>query len=135
MRNDTAPNGVPSQIAKLQEALAEVRKVYPRMELGQLDLLLTIALHPGLTGSAIVGKMGSNVARSGFYKTLSALGSEQARGSQEGRTTGLGLIARVQDPDGGRVQLLELSPAGETLMMRIASILSCEKEANRDVLP
>lgn len=135
MRNNTAPEGKPSPIAKLQEALAEVRKIYPRMELGQLDLLLTIALHPGLTGSAIVGKMGVHVARSGFYKTLGALGSEQARGSQEGRTIGLGLIERVQDPGGGRVHLLKLSSEGETLMSRIASILSCENEANRDAVP
>ena len=128
-KNDMGSLAVLLRVSRFQEALAEVRAIYPRMELGQLDLLLTIALHPGAAGAELLEMMEGRLSLSGFYKTLSALSNEQPNGSIEGRVTGLSLITRVPDPDDKRISLLMLTPKGEELMERIAKLISgAEKE-------
>lgn len=114
-------------MSRFQEALAEVRTIYPRMELGQLDLLLTIALHPGAAGGELLDMMEGKLSRSGFFKTLSALSDEQPRGAVEGRVTGLGLVTRVPDPEDRRISLVMLTQKGTELMARVAKLLGGEE--------
>lgn len=123
-KNDMRTLAVQLQISSFQQALAEVREVYPRMELGQLDLLLTIALHPGATGGELLAMMKGKLSRSGFYKTLAALSDDQPNGAVEGRVTGLGLVTRSEDPGDRRHSRVTLTPKGASVMARIADHLA-----------
>lgn len=112
------------RLAGFQAAVQEIRKVYPRMEMGQLDLLLTIALKPGIRGADLLAQAGGDLTKSGMYKTLQALSDERSPGEVEGRVTGLDLLTRLPDPTDRRAYLLSPTQRGLSLMRTLASKLA-----------
>lgn len=116
------PLEVKRRIRNLRDAVRELREVYPRMELGQLDILLSIALDPGAKGTDLMNATTtSGHSKGGFYKALSVLSDERAPGAVEGRVSGLDLITKVTDPADGRAFLLLPTRRGAELMRRLAN--------------
>lgn len=107
----------------LLELVEELREVYPRMELGQLKVLLQVLLQPGVRGAELL-ETNEDVTKSGLYKTLNVLSDERSPGAVEGRTTGLDLITKIPDPEDGRAVLLLPTRRGVDLKHRLAKIMA-----------
>lgn len=118
--HEPGPLDMLRHIEAFHAAIAEIREVYPRMELGQLEILLKVALQQGVSAADLLARADGRFTKSGLYKTISALSDDRLPGSVEGRVSGLDLISRIPDPGDGRVTLLVLSRRGRQLMRTIA---------------
>lgn len=94
-------------MAASREALRAVRaarKFYPRMELGQLEILLAVCAKPGIRGSEILAQM-DGIQSNSVYRTIKTL-SDTHGSVGKGRAHGLDLIARLPDPEDSRAFIL-----------------------------
>lgn len=104
-------------VLALQDAIREIRRIYPRMEAGQLEVLLHILSSPGIRAADIVRDL-DGINRTGIYKTLRVL-TRPVENPLPGRKDGLSLVDVVPDPSDGRASLYYPSPAGEILASKI----------------
>lgn len=112
----------------LLRAIIALRKFYGRMELGQLEVLLSVYAKPGIRGSEILENMGGIQSKS-VYRTIKTLSDTQGEVG-DGRTHGMGLIARQPDPSDARVFILVPTRRGEMLRDSIAWALKGTDDGN-----
>lgn len=109
----------PTALERLLKATIELRKVYPRMELGQLMIFLTIVENPGISQFGLLAELAPEITKSGLSKGLKVLAGE-IDPDTTGRKTNLRLIERTKD---GRTSTYAPSQEGLDLMTRVNRLL------------
>lgn len=90
-----------SKANELLQAVRVLRKEFSRLELGQLEVFLTICSRPGLRGVDIAEAM-EGITEKSVHKSVRVLSEI---GGENGREP-LRLIDRIPDPDDGRALVL-----------------------------
>lgn len=117
-------NSFPTQdvnpyVPRLLDAVREFRKVSPRMELGQAQVLFYVLANPGETAAQIaVGCEG--VEKNALYKTLRVLASNSA---PYGKGEGLGLIEKRPSAGTAAKPGYYGTPRGEALAERLMAVM------------
>lgn len=100
----------------------EIRRAYPRMELGQLHVLLLVLGKPGLGMSDLIAP--TELTKSAVSRNTSALSAVSYLPSDTGdRRRGLGLVALEEHPDDARAKNVRPTPKGRRLAERLTSLL------------
>jgi DNA-binding MarR family transcriptional regulator len=108
--------------ALLSSVVRELRHDYPRMELGQLQILLLILASPGIRMADLRSPTG--VTRSAISRNVQALsGTSYLHESNGVRREGYGLVEVAEDPFDARSRILRPSVKGKELGRRMASLL------------
>lgn len=109
-------------LRQLISVVEEVRKEHPRMELGQLSLLLLVLLEPGATGTDLSKKV--DLKKSAVSRNILALSVASYQRDEEGSPRpGLNLIAQL--PSGMDARQNELHPTekGTRFARKLASLM------------
>ena len=94
------------QLTQYAHFLSRVRELNPVMPAQQIQVLLIVALHLGITIAEIATRTGHQQSSAG--RCVSALGSWNAS-----REPGLGLVVATEDPLDRRQKGVRLTAAGE----------------------
>lgn len=114
-------------VKALIRVVEEVQKHYPRMELGQLAVLLRVLEKPGVTAADIARMTG--LSKSAMSRAVRVLGSAPYTHDGDGtkRETGLNLITQVQDLTDTRSKIIAPTRLGRRLGEQFDTIIG---EAN-----
>lgn len=113
---------VRSDMRKLFRIVEEVRSVYPRMELGQLAVLLAIISDPGMWARDLTGRVG--LKRSALSRNVKALSSVGYLNGGDGeRRGGLDLIAQIPDAIDARAFQLAPTDRGRQFAERLSKLM------------
>jgi DNA-binding MarR family transcriptional regulator len=108
----------------LREAMRVARRLAPQIRASQLDYLLTVALHPGLTMTELATECDVDLAT--ISRAVDVLGTT---GRRDGLSGALGLIdARFNDGD-HRIRQVFLTPAGEAFVSDFTSAIATAHSA------
>lgn len=112
MSSERQPN---AGIKALIRVVEEVQKHYPRMELGQLAVLLRVLEKPGTTAADLVKVTG--LSKSAMSRAVRVLGSSAYTHDGDGshRETGLNLITQVTDVTDSRSKIIAPTRLGRRL--------------------
>ncbi|SHM46275.1 hypothetical protein SAMN05444389_11022 [Paracoccus solventivorans] len=100
----------------------EVRRQYPRMELGQLAILLSVLAEPGMWARDLTGKV--KLKKSALSRNVKALSNLSYLMDEEGnRREGLDLITQIPDALDQRAYLLTPTEKGRDLAERLAALM------------
>lgn len=92
---------------RLLAVVKEVRKRHPRMELGQLEILLSVFAEPGLWAKDLTDKVG--LKKSALSRNVRSLTLPSVIDAEGGPTpAGAALITQIPDPFESRA--MQLSP-------------------------
>lgn len=106
----------------LAKIVWEVRREYPRMELGQLHILLLILAEPGTGMSQLQAP--TELTKAAVSRNVLALSLISYLGANDGRRRpGLNLVSMDPHPDDGRAKLVSPTARGNRLAIRLAQIL------------
>lgn len=107
---------------RLLRVVDKIRKLYPRMELGQLALLLHVLVKPGIRANDLLDEIG--VTKSALSRNALALSDRSYLPDDAGgRRGGLDLITQVTDPLDGRAKLLAPTSRGRRLANTLSETL------------
>lgn len=113
------------RLASLQAAskiIEAVHQHYPRMELGQLRVLLRVLEKPGIRASELVTLTG--LSKSALSRAIRTLGSGPYTHDGDGsKKQGLNLISQVSDPFDSRAKLVAPTAVGRRLGEEIQKII------------
>jgi len=116
---------VDQQVSANMETLAriirEVRLEYPRMELGQLHLLLIALARPGIPMQDLQGP--TSLTKSAVSRNVRALSEKSYLSDEDGARNGLDLVTQVSDPLDGRSKLVAPTTRGRRLAERLSELL------------
>jgi DNA-binding MarR family transcriptional regulator len=106
----------------LHKTIEEIRKLYPRMELGQLSILLLVLSDPGMRAGELVAKVG--LKKSALSRNVKALTQASYLTDESGDPRqGLDLITQIPDSFDGRAFQLAPTKRGRALAENISSIM------------
>jgi DNA-binding MarR family transcriptional regulator len=104
--------------ARLASVVREVRREYPRMELGQLQILLIILASPAVRMTDL--RIPTELTRSAISRTVQALSdTSYLLGAGGDRRDGLGLVEVAVDPFDARSRIVHATPKGSALGRRL----------------
>lgn len=107
----------------LATIVRELRHLYPRMELGQLHVLLLVMVRPGVNLVDLVAPTG--LTKGSVSRNALALSKNSYLGDPEGNCRGgLDLLTHAEDPDDGRAKLVAPTRKGRELAERLSAILN-----------
>ncbi|WP_207101066.1 MarR family winged helix-turn-helix transcriptional regulator [Paracoccus shandongensis] len=109
-------------LRRFQDAIRKIRQVYPRMEVGQLEVLLSISTKPGIRGAEILQEM-QGIKSNSVYRTIKVLSDVEGEAG-DGRRHGLNLITKTPDPLDSRAFQLVPTMAGRDLAEAVAAALT-----------
>lgn len=113
---------VRADMRKLLRIVEEVRRLYPRMELGQLAVLLAIISDPGLWARDLTGKVG--LKKSALSRNVKALSSVSYLADEDGeKRGGLDLIAQIPDAIDTRAFQLAPTHRGRQFAERLSELM------------
>lgn len=113
---------VRADMRRLFNIVEEVRRLYPRMELGQLAILLLVISDPGMWARDLTGRVG--LKRSALSRNVKALSSVGYLNGGDGeRRGGLDLIAQIPDAIDARAFQLAPTRRGRELAERLSKIM------------
>lgn len=116
---------VSQSIRTLAEIVWEVRREYPRMELGQLHILLLILSEPGIGMSQLQAP--TELTKAAVSRNVLALSPTSYLEASNGtRRPGLNLVSMEPHPDDGRAKLVTPTARGSRLAIRLAQILEAK---------
>lgn len=111
-----------NDVRKLLRVIDLVRKLYPRMELGQLAVLLHVLAKPGVRANDLLDEVG--VTKSALSRNVRALSDRSYLTDEQGEQRGgLDLITQVTDPLDGRAKLLAPTARGRRLAQTLSKTL------------
>jgi len=106
----------------LAQVVWEVRRQYPRMELGQLHILLLVLAKPGVRMSDLAGP--AELSRAAVSRNTLALSKQSYLSTNDGaRRTGLDLVTQSPDPRDSRGKLVAPTKRGRALAERLLALL------------
>lgn len=110
-------------LLRLLHIVEEVRKTYPRMELSQLSILLTILAEPGLWAKDLMGRV--DLKKSALSRNVKALSNLSYITDDDGKPrAGLDLITQIPDALDQRAFQLAPTRKGRQFAERIAYLLN-----------
>lgn len=112
-------------LRNFRNAVREVRRIYPRMEIGQLEVLLSICIKPGIRGAEILHEM-QGIKSNSVYRTITVLSDTKGEAG-DGRRHHLNLIEKLPDPIDSHAFQLVPTPVGKQLAATAAAALSDKK--------
>ena len=113
---------------RLLAAVEEVRRAYPRMELGQLAVLLSVLIEPGLRAQDLTNRVG--LQKSSLSRNVKSLSAASYLSDEEGNLRdGLDLITQTPDAVDRRAFQLAPTPKGWTLAEKLSRILKSRPSA------
>lgn len=107
----------------LATVVKELRELYPRMELGQLHVLLLVLAKPGV--GLVDLQRPTRLTKASISRNALALSRRSYLGDQGGeRREGLDLLNHLPDPDDTRAKLVAPTNKGRELARRLSAILN-----------
>jgi DNA-binding MarR family transcriptional regulator len=101
-------------IRALIRVIDSIREHYPRMEMGQLAVLLRVLEHPGMRASELMKVTG--LSKAALSRAVRLLGSGVYKDDGSGaEKEGLNLLTQIADPSDGRGNLLAPTRLGARL--------------------
>lgn len=117
------PDEVRRRMRALLRVIEELRGLYPRMELGQLSVLLHVLSDPGVRAGDLTTKVKlKSSALSRNVKALSHLHYLPDETTGDPRS-GLGLITQIPDAADNRAYMLSPTKTGRDLSERLSSLM------------
>lgn len=119
----TAANDeVRQNMRRIFRIVEEIRRQYPRMELGQVAVLLSVLAEPGMRAADLTGRVG--LKKSALSRNVRALSQTSYLQDDDGDPRdGLNLIAQVQDPFDGRAFQLAPTRKGRDLAEKLSDMM------------
>lgn len=118
----TDDDDVRKEMRRLLRAIEEVRTRYPRMELGQLSILLSVMAEPGMWAKDLTARVG--LQKSALSRNVKALSTTSYLVDEEGQPkSGLDLITQIPDAFDRRAFQLAPTRKGRTLAEKLADIM------------
>lgn len=109
-------------LQRLLRVVETIRKTYPRMELGQLSVLLRVLLKPGIRAMGMTKETG--LTASAVSRNVLALSDRSYLTDESGSNRrGLDLITQITDPLDSRARLLAPTARGRRLATRLSDLL------------
>lgn len=109
-------------LQRLLRVVETIRKTYPRMELGQLSILLRVLLEPGIRAMDMAPATG--LTSSAVSRNVLALSDRSYLTDESGaHRRGLDLITQLTDPMDTRARLLAPTARGRRLAVRLSDLL------------
>ena len=109
-------------MALLAALVRELREMYPRMELGQLHILLLVIARPNVNMADLMAP--TQLTRASISRNALALSKVSYLDGPGGtRREGLDLLAHAPDPHNARAKLVSPTPKGLKLAARLSAIL------------
>lgn len=106
----------------LAHVVWEVRRAYPRMELGQLHVLLLVLSQPGVNMSDLSGL--TELSRAAVSRNTLALSKRSYLSTAHGgRRRGLDLVTQSPDPNDSRAKRVGPTKRGRALAERLFALL------------
>lgn len=119
---DLDQDKVRRDMALLAALVRELRDMYPRMELGQLHILLLVIARPNVNMADLMAP--TQLTRAAISRNAQALSKISYLDGPEGdRREGLGLLAHSPDPHNARAKLVSPTEKGLKLAARLSAIL------------
>ena len=119
---DPDADKVRRDMALLAALVRELRSLYPRMELGQLHVLLLVIARPGVNMADLVAP--TQLTKASVSRNALALSKvSYLDGPGGGRREGLDLLAHAPDPHDARAKLVSPTQKGLDLANRLSAIL------------
>lgn len=113
---------VSEDMRRLLRVVEEVRTQYPRMELGQLAVLLSVLAEPGMWARDLTARVG--LKKSALSRNVKALSQIGYLTDKDGKPKdGLNLITQIPDALDGRAFQLAPTRKGRTLAERLSHLL------------
>lgn len=113
---------VRKDVRKLARVVEEVRRQYPRMELGQMAVLLSVLSDPGMRAQELTDRVG--LKKSALSRNVKALSQVTYLTDEEGNPrNGLDLITQIPDAFDGRAFQLAPTRKGRTLAERLSELM------------
>lgn len=107
----------------LAAVVKELRSLYPRMELGQLHVLLLVLARPGVGLADLM--VPTRLTKAAVSRNALALSQHSYLGDPQGnRRGGLDLLTHAEDPDDARAKLVAPTRKGRELAERLSAILN-----------
>ena len=107
---------------KLAEIVRELRRTYPRMELGQLHVLMLVLAKPGVRIADLVAA--TKLTKSAISRNTLALAQQSYLDGADGeRAAGLDLLTGTPDPEDARSKLIAPTVKGWLLAEILSGIM------------
>lgn len=119
---DQKEDAVKADMRRLLRVVEELRRRHPRMELGQLVILLSVLAEPGMWAKDLTNKVG--LQKSAMSRNVKALSAASYLTDDDGNPAG-GLDLITQIPDAFDRRAFQLAPTrkGRTLAEKLSDLL------------
>lgn len=119
----TADEGTREAMKRLLQVMQEFKQLNPRMEVGQMIVLLTILVEPGMWARDLTARAG--LKKAATSRSVKALTSLSYILDEDGAPrAGLDLITQIPDAIDQRAYQLAPTRKGWTLAEKLAAILN-----------
>ncbi|PYF10328.1 DNA-binding MarR family transcriptional regulator [Rhodobacter viridis] len=117
-----AEDDVRANMRRLFRIVEEIRDQYPRMELGQVAVLLSVLSDPGMRATDLRSRVG--LQKSALSRNVRALSQTSYLQDEDGgQRQGLNLIVQAIDPFDSRAHLLNPTKKGKALAKKLSDML------------